>query len=268
MEYTPIKSIFRRLIRSRPGLTKTFFFALEKLFLRERYVKRELNRIIAKLPPQSEILDAGFGYGQYSYYLAKRYKNMRITALEIEDEYLDDFAEFIRHCGIENIQIQKADLTELKYNNRFDLIFCVDVMEHIEADTMVFHNFAQALKKGGLFLMHTPHIQGAKGKGEGAFVGEHVRDGYRTRDIYYKLGESGFNPIGVEYTYWYFGAISWILLQKIPITALNLSKLFLLLLPFYYIIVLPLSLIAMSLDLKIKKNSGQGILATGRKSNA
>jgi SAM-dependent methyltransferase len=265
VEYAPIKDIFRKLIRSRPALTKAFFFALDKLFLREKHIKRELDKILTQLPPGADILDAGFGYGQYSYYLAKRSENLKITALEIEEEYLQDFRIFIEKCHLRNIFLQKADLTELKYSNRFDLVFCVDVMEHIEDDKSVFRNIHQVLKPGGRFMMHTPHIKETELHGEGMFVDEHVRDGYSTSELHDKLRRSGFGEIQTKYTYGKSGALAWRLLQKYPISALRKSKLVLMLLPLYLLLVYPVAWILMHSDLQSENITGDGILVLVRR---
>lgn len=236
-------------------------------FLRSRYVKRDLRKIIDYLGHDIDILDAGFGYGQYSYWLAKRYPSAILRSVEIEPVMIEDFRKLLDKFEFGNISLEKLDLTEMKYREAFDLAVSVDVMEHIEDDQAVFNNICSALKPGGVFLMHTPHIKEAQAQGEGSFVGEHVRDGYYSREIVEKLRDAGFYRVEYTLTYGMYGAAAWKLLQKYPISVLQKSKLLFFLLPFYMLAVWPAAEILMRYDMKCYNHEGNGILIKARKQN-
>ena len=260
MEYASVKDNLRKIIGSKPFLRKMFYLALEKLFLRERYVKRELKRLLPRLNPGAIILDAGFGYGQYAYYIARNYAEAKITAVDIEPVMLDDFGCFLAKIHCPNISLELTDLTSMNHKGRFDMALSVDVMEHIEDDVSVFHNIHRALKEGGVFLMHTPHLNASSERGQGSFVGEHIRDGYSTEELVNKLKEAGFKGVNYTLTYGKHGAKAWRLLQKYPITVLKSSKLFFLLLPFYYALIYPVACVLMRRDMKSRNLQGDGIL--------
>ena len=260
MEYEPVKDVLRSFIRGRPLFRKMFYFALGRLFLRERYIKRELADLIPRLEGSPRIFDAGFGYGQYSYHLAKCYPDTMVEAAEIEPVMIEDFGCFTGKTSMNNISLVELDLTEMDYNSLFDLVLSVDVMEHIEDDISVFRNVYQALIGGGVFLMHTPHIQEASTGGEGAFVGEHVRDGYTTEELLDKLRGAGFDKIEYTLTYGKNGAFAWRLLQRFPISILGLSKAFFLILPLYLLLVYPLAAWSMRRDLKGDNIQGDGMM--------
>jgi hypothetical protein len=92
-----------------------------------------------------------------------------------------------------------------------------------------------------------------------------VRDGYSLEDITGKLNRAGFSRVTAKYTYGVPGSISWRLSMKYPVKMLNVSYLFFIILPFYYIIVFPLSLILNFFDLCIEHKRGTGLLVTARK---
>lgn len=260
MEYAPVKNVLRNIVRGNAALNKLFFKALGILFLRERYVKRELGEVFANIAETEEILDAGFGYGQYSFWTARNFPQTRITAVEIEKVMLEDFADLLKKTGVANIELKQLDLTTMEYKSRFDLALSVDVMEHIEDDRTVFRNICRSLKPGGVFLMHTPHIKAGAERGEGVFVGEHFRDGYTTEELLGKLKEAGFDRIEYKLTYGKWGALAWRLLQKYPISVLRKAKILFLLLPIYLIIVFPIAEIAMRMDMSKEQVEGDGIL--------
>lgn len=230
------------------------------LFLRARYMKRELRKIITQLGGEISLLDAGFGYGQYSLWLAENYPQAKLTSAEIEPVMIDDFQELVKSFKLENISLEEIDLTQMSYDSKFDLAVSVDVMEHILEDQLVFDNIHKSLKPGGVFVMHTPHIRKSALRGKGAFVGEHVRDGYSTAELLGKLNQAGFDKLEYLLTYGKYGALAWKILQKYPIMTLQKSKLLFLLLPFYLILIYPLAEILMRLDLDSSNVEGDGIL--------
>lgn len=230
------------------------------LFLRARYMKRELRKTISGMHGKISILDAGFGYGQYSLWMAENFPQAELTSAEIEPVMIDDFQELVKSFKLENISLEKIDLTKMEHDSKFDLAVSVDVMEHILEDQLVFDNIHKSLKPGGVFVMHTPHIRKSSPRGEGAFVGEHVRDGYPTAELLGKLKQAGFDKLEYILTYGKYGALAWKILQKYPIMTLQKSKLLFLLLPFYMILIYPFAEMLMRLDLDITNEEGDGIL--------
>jgi hypothetical protein len=141
-------------------------------------------------------------------------------------------------------------------------------MEHIEEDIVVFQNFYKSLRNNGILLISTPSDKGGSdvhSDQEESFIDEHVRDGYSVKDITEKLSLAGFGTIEAGYTYGKPGNISWRLSMKYPIKMLNVSYLFFLLLPFYYLIFFPVSIILNIFDLCLTNKTGTGLLVTARK---
>ena len=141
-------------------------------------------------------------------------------------------------------------------------------MEHIEEDVLVFTNFYKSLKDNGILIISTPSDQGGSdvhNDEEESFIDEHVRDGYSISDINEKLTLAGFRNIEAKYTYGKPGNISWRLSMNYPIKMLNISYLFFIILPFYYLIVFPFSIILNTFDLYLIHKTGTGLLVTARK---
>ncbi len=53
----------------------------------------------------------------------------------------------------------RVDLTNLQWTNRWDVIFLLDVMEHVEDDRSALLQIANAMRPGGLLFTTTPALQ-------------------------------------------------------------------------------------------------------------
>lgn len=263
MYYDPIKNVFAGTIKKLPFLRILFYKTLDLMFLRSWYVRRELKNLRKLFGDKAiNIYDAGSGYGQYSYFMSKKLNPSSIYSVDVKEDWIKDSEEFFRSRKIENIDFVVEDLTQIDHHNKFDLIVCVDVMEHIEDDVKVFRNYFNALKDGGYLLINTPSIFGGSDvhdEADESFIGEHARDGYSKEDLESKLHPIGFKTHQSKYTYGFWGDKAWRLGIKYPIKLLNASKVFFIILPFYYLIALPLTLTMMYIDYSTKNKIGTGI---------
>jgi len=268
MQYDPIKRSLGKVFNKNPFLRKLFYQLLDLLLLRAWHIRKELRKRKHTAPEVEAILDAGSGFGQYTYRMARWFGSAKIKAVDIKPEQIEDCNQFMRKANLQNrVKFELADLTQFQEPAKYDLILSVDVMEHIEEDVLVFRNFYASMKKGGLLLISTPSDQGGSDShdhdhedGVHGFIDEHVRDGYNISDIQAKLKSVGFEKVEARYSYGFPGKISWKLSMKYPILLLGLSKIFFLILPFYYLVVFPLAIILNFLDLGTKHESGTGLI--------
>lgn len=268
MQYDPIKRSLGNVFNQHPILRRLFYQLLDLLLLRAWHIRKELRKRTKGFPEVKDILDAGSGFGQYTYRMAKWFPNAAIKAVDIKPEQIDDCNQFMKKAGYsDRVKFEIADLTEFMEKDKYDLILSVDVMEHIEEDVQVFKNFNASIKKGGMLLISTPSDQGGSDshdhdneEGIHGFIEEHVRDGYNLGDIERKLKSVGFSKVEARYSYGTPGKISWKLSMKYPILMLGASKLFFIILPFYYLIVYPFAIILNFLDLGFKHKSGTGLI--------
>ncbi len=238
------------------------------MFLREWYVKRKIKSLYDAGPP-ADIFDAGSGFGQYSFFMARRYKAAHINAVDVKEDQIADCKYFFSRCGLNNAEFSTGDLTKIEDENKYDFVLSVDVMEHIEDDIGVFKRFYRALKPGGRVLINTPSNLGgsdAHSDDDESFIGEHVRLGYSKEDICTKLESAGFEIESFEYTYGKWGSRYWKLGIKYPMLMLNKTKLLFVVLPFYYLFTIWFVWLFMKLDVEDKnKPAGTGVLVVGKK---
>ncbi|MFI5172100.1 MAG: class I SAM-dependent methyltransferase [Chitinophagales bacterium] len=264
MQYDPVKRSLGKVFNASPGLRILFYKLLDLLLLRSWHIHKALRKWNREQRSKEiNILDAGSGFGQYSYYLSKLNPSWKILAVDVKEEQIADCNIFFKRINGKNIHFEIGDLTKFQSPDTFDLVVCVDVMEHILEDTDVFKNFNNSLKTGGMLLISTPSDQGGsdvKEDDEHSFIEEHVRDGYNMEGIISKLTNAGFKKIEAKYAYGTPGKISWKLSMKYPLQLLNVSKLFFVLLPFYYLITFPFCMVLNYIDTNGNHSTGTGLI--------
>lgn len=266
MQYDPIKRSLGSVFNRTPFLRKIFYRLLDLLLLRAWHVHKELRSLSAELKRNEndlQVLDAGAGFGQYSYWMHRKHHHWNILAIDVKEEQVADCNAFFRSIGANNVRFVVDDLTTYVEPGKYDLVVCVDVMEHIEPDVQVFRNYHASMKPGAVLVISTPSDQGGSdvhGEGEASFIEEHVRDGYNIKDIEAKLRSAGFSRVEARYQYGIPGKISWRLSMKYPIQLLGVSKLFFVLLPFYYLIAYPVSFLLNAMDVSMEHPTGTGLI--------
>ena len=273
MEYDPIKRRLGNVFNSTPFLRKLFYSLLDLLLLRAWHVLKELRSLKKRsLSGKLRILDAGSGFGQYSYRMSRIFADSIIKGVDVKQEQIDDCNRFFNSIGLHpRVNFEYADLTKFIEPYCYDLILSVDVMEHIEGDEQVFCNFFKSLRNNGVLLISTPSDQGGSDTHDHnqdavhGFIEEHVRDGYGITEITQKLHHAGFKDIDVRYTYGSLGSIAWKFSMKYPILMLGRSKAFFILLPFYYLITFPFCIILNFSDIIFRHKKGTGLLVKAYK---
>jgi len=262
MQYDNVKQSLGKVFNRKPFLRKCFYVLLDLLLLRAWHIKKELRRIKKTIPAEASVLDAGAGFGQYTYYMSKLGKKWQIKAIDVKVEQVDDCNQFFSQIGInERVMFELADLTTFNEPNNYHLVISIDVLEHIADDMAVFRNIYSSLKPDGILLISTPFdgCAPAHCPGNSSFIDEHVREGYNIDEIQNKLTEVGFTKVEVQYTYGTPGRISWLLSMKYPMIMLGITKLFFIILPFYYLLTFPFCLLLNWCDVSLKHKSGTGL---------
>lgn len=263
MHYDPIKRTLGNFFNRSPWLRKVFYGLLDLLLLRAWHVHRELRKWRKTAPDDAHVLDAGAGFGQYTYWISRKNRKFSILAVDVKEEQVCDCNKFFRAIGHDNVLFKIEDLTQFTKPEAFDLVLCVDVMEHIEEDVLVMSNYHKSLKEGGMLLISTPSDQGGSDVHEdddSSFIEEHVRDGYGVQEMKDKLKEAGFSKVKVHFQYGTPGKISWRISMKWPMKMLNISKAFLIILPFYYLIFYPISFVLNFIDTTSAHPTGTGLV--------
>ncbi len=266
MEYDPIKKDLGIVFNRSITLRKLFYKLLDLLLLRTWHIHREL-RNWPGFKKSFKMMDAGSGFGQYSFYVAGKNPNCIIEAVDVKEEQIEDCNAFFKQIGYKNVTFKVGDLTKPHATNEYDLVLCVDVMEHILEDVDVFTHFNRSMKSGALLLISTPSDQGGSNADEHgeSFIGEHVRDGYPVEEMRLKLKKAGFNKMEILYSYGAPGKIAWKLSMKYPMSMLNASKAFFIILPFYYVLTYPFAYLLNWADTYTTHKTGTGLIVKAYK---
>ena len=199
MKYDPIKKGLGEIFNRTPFLRKIFYRLLDLLLLRAWHIRRELRKARKQLGPHAEVLDAGSGFGQYSWFMSRLSGHWKIKGVDVKEEQILDCNRFFDSIGLApRVHFEIADLTRFREEGRYNLVLCVDVMEHIQEDAGVFGNFEFSMKKGGILLISTPSDLGGSDvhhEDGDSFIEEHVRDGYNIEELKDKLLQSGFSEV-------------------------------------------------------------------------
>jgi 2-polyprenyl-3-methyl-5-hydroxy-6-metoxy-1,4-benzoquinol methylase len=116
---------------------------------RRLIIRSELNRL--PLPPGARVLDAGCGSGRTLEELASYGE---VQGIELDPEA----AEVARSRGVGEVAIGR--LEELPWEEgSFDLITCLDVIEHTADDRLTLRELRRVCRPGGWLLVTVPAYQ-------------------------------------------------------------------------------------------------------------
>lgn len=218
-----------------------------------------VERVLKKIDASGvrHILDAGCGLGFYSLMMAEHFPKATITAVDDDPFLVKGLQETARSMGFRSIIVSKEDLTAYVPVKKFNLICCVDVMEHIVDHDAVFNNFANWLAPGGTLIMHVPQknqkflfIKRTHGGDD-----PHCREGYDLPDLKALLEPKGLKLVFHKHTFGRLAAIGVELDET-----LWKSRLYPVWLLFY-----PLFLLIAVWDLINQGKQGHGILIKAQK---
>lgn len=263
--YDRIKDQLATVVRSNRVARRVLYWVLDTLFLRSWYIRREVrtwNR--ARKREEVRVLDAGSGFGQYDRFILSALPKATIVAVDVKEAYLRDASRYMEARGWSGrIDYKEADLLEFTDESCYDLILCIDVLEHIEQDREVLHRLHRALAPGGTLMVHSPSHFSIRDAGEEeSFVDEHARTGYSEADLREKLETAGFTLDRIGYSYGSCGHLSWVWTVKWPMLwltrfgAVALPALFI-----WYLFTFIPAMLLNRLDLYGPNREGTGIFA-------
>ena len=149
---------YRDDISSTGAFGKLFvkLFGLPNIYLYNTYFhfKRILKWINTK--DNSTVLDAGCGKGYFAFWLAKKYPNLFVEGWDLGKDNISFCENVSEKEDLDNMSFSCDDLKNLSFENKYDFIYCLSVLEHIPDNELVIKKFHQALKKGGYFFALLP----------------------------------------------------------------------------------------------------------------
>ncbi len=168
---------------------------------------RNIFSLIPDATSFKNILDAGSGPGVFSFELARRYPEARVLGIDILEESIAACRHISDQTGTANVDFQVEQITSLQKNNFFDLVLCVDILEHVEDDLAVLKALYDSVAPDGVLVLHVPALYRRYPiwkKSLNFDVETHVRIGYEKEDIQNKVKNSGFiiQSSGFTYGFW------------------------------------------------------------------
>jgi SAM-dependent methyltransferase len=126
---------------------------------RHRFLLHSLRRhlrILGRHPDSLRFVDLGGGCGGWIRYLMKHYRG-DVKELALADSSLRAL-EFGRDVLPDTVRTYQIDLLRLGWENRWDVAFLLDVLEHIPNDGDALRQIGEALAPGGLLFITTPAL--------------------------------------------------------------------------------------------------------------
>lgn len=123
-----------------------------------RGVTKRIGAVSRQLPTFGDrLLDVGCGDGTYTVELAEGY--VRVDAIDVEPDRLDEFADRIAGTSFEDrIGLHKMSADCLAFDARtFDRVTAFEVVEHLEDLHAGLAEIHRVLKPGGAFSLTTPN---------------------------------------------------------------------------------------------------------------
>ena len=206
-----------------------------------------------KIKSPMEILDAGSGNGNYAFYLGKKFPRAKVTAIDFSKEKIDNASNIAKRLDLRNIFFERKSLTNLKEKLKYDLVLCIDVLEHIKNDSLALRNISNSLKPDGCLILHVPKDRKLARRHFRRFkhfkIEDHVREEYRIEEILHKIKEAGLKVESLSHTQGWFGSLAWEVDQLLIV---YLKKLRYVAFPFLYPMMLA--------DVYIGNGKGNGFL--------
>jgi len=179
--------------------------------IRWRWLRRAVRPLLA--PGAHRVLDAGSGDGQHTFHLARRYPQTTFHGVELDAEHVAACQDRLQSEPLPNLTFTRGDLTEPLGTEPYDLVYSVDVLEHIADDRAALDNLARVLRPDGRLLIHTPLTPQRhwlrRFDLDRAARADHVREGYGEEDLKAKVRAAGLEPVSVRYTHGRWGTLAW-----------------------------------------------------------
>ncbi|SVA69322.1 uncharacterized protein METZ01_LOCUS122176 [marine metagenome] len=173
---------------------------------------RALNKeILLLLNESNRVLDVGCGVGDHILGFARKFPNNDFVGIDIDSAAISNARIRATYRKLNNIQYHELNCLKMKFQSQFDLIYTVDMLEHVDDVATVILNIRNALKPDGFLVLHVPHKPQhrilkrlKKVKDE-----EHVRIGFSAQDLSTLLHEYHFQILSLKYTHGPLGAFAW-----------------------------------------------------------
>jgi 2-polyprenyl-3-methyl-5-hydroxy-6-metoxy-1,4-benzoquinol methylase len=157
------------------------------------------------------LLDAGSGPGIISFELGWQFPEASVQGVDIKEDAVRISNHIARKIGATNVNFLRSAIEDLNEKDFFDLIVCVDILEHIENDIEAIKVLFRLITPGGILLLHIPSLYRRYPvwrKRLNFDVPTHVRRGYEPDEIQKKVRQAGFTIIDTGFTYGFWETLA------------------------------------------------------------
>lgn len=207
---------------------------------------------------QGKILDAGCGsMASFARVLARRFPERHFIGLDLK-------LATSQSCP-SNLDLCIGDLRALPVAGPFDVIYCVDVLEHLEDAETCISNLARCLNSGGYIFIHVPSqhrrhlLPGVELEytwlGPGQPGDAHIWDGFKPQELETWLQRAGCQVLLSRFT---FGTMTTILKEFFTLGEARR-------IPGVGLALLPFVVLAAWLEQYIGGSRGNGVLILAKK---
>ena len=195
-------------------LARIFIRILGPLGVHTRIRNAHILRIIKtlSLPLEARIMDAGCGQAYASFWLARHYPNWEIWGIDVNGKVIDHNRKVASVLGLGNLRFREGSVADLDDNLLFDLIFSIDVLEHLENDIEVLSRWRRITHPAGWLLLHLPLRHQMQKRVFPVFkkhvISDHVRDEYTEEEIKSTLSRAGFAVLEISYGFSTWGELA------------------------------------------------------------
>jgi len=157
------------------------------------------------------LLDAGSGPGIISFELGRQFPEANVQGVDIREDAVRISNHIAGKIGAFNVKFRRTAIEDLNDKDFFDLIVCVDILEHIEDDLEAIKVLFRLITPGGILLLHIPSLYRRYPvwrKRVNFDVPTHVRRGYEPYEIQKKVRQAGFTIIDTGFTYGFWETLA------------------------------------------------------------
>lgn len=203
-------------------LQKMIFFLLGHTFIgaeiRLVHFKHALK--VVRLDSHFNILDAGCGVGDFSFFIAQKYIQCWVTAYDCNKKAIEQNRSIQEQWGIRTISFVHKNLCNMKEKNRYQLVACIGTLIYFskEKTKAILKNLSDSLTKGGYLYLDLPQEDFLEincipihyyPRLYAALKHENSGDLYTLNEMMALLKELGFEIIFVNKSFSYVGKCVW-----------------------------------------------------------
>ena len=128
----------------------------KRIIGKKNFTYRNIIKVLEKhLDRKNKILDIGCGVGTLDFYLAN--KGFKVLGIDISKKAVEACRKNARVLGLgDRLNFERLNFPEEKPLEKFSLVICSEVLEHLKNDKKAVEVIFDLLRPGGIVIFSTP----------------------------------------------------------------------------------------------------------------